>query len=53
VTTAHYTALPLATLTLTAHTRPAQHRTCAASDRTDHRSNPDPVRPEPDHDRAG
>jgi hypothetical protein len=51
VTTTHYTALPLATLTLTAHTRPAAPPAGAPSDRPEHRSRSDGVRQESDPSR--
>jgi hypothetical protein len=45
MTTAHYTALPLATLTLTAHTRPARPSSAPRKDNRDaERAEPDSAR---------
>jgi hypothetical protein len=44
VTSVHYTALPLATLALTAHTRPGPRSPESPSNRADRRSDPNPTR---------
>jgi hypothetical protein len=48
---AHYTALPLATIALTAYTRPGRRSAEAATDQTDRSTKPDTARSGPDSTR--